>query len=102
MLEERGFLATARAGDRDTLVNDAAQKAIERFDEVMRELVKYVDVVIANEEDCQAALGIEADVDVHSGKLSHDVYRDLAAKVLKAYPNVKTIAIVQPQFFVRT
>jgi 2-dehydro-3-deoxygluconokinase len=61
--------------------------------EVMSELVKYVDVVIANEEDCQAALGIEANVDVHSGKLSHDVYRELAAKVLKAYPNVKTIAI---------
>src|SRR5206468_6768016 len=61
--------------------------------EVMRELVKYVDVVIANEEDCQAALGIEAAVDVHSGQLSHDVYRDLAARVLSAYPNVKNIAI---------
>jgi 2-dehydro-3-deoxygluconokinase len=61
--------------------------------EVMRELVRYVDVVIANEEDCQAALGIEADVDVHSGKLSQNVYRDLAAKVLSTYPNIKTIAI---------
>ena len=37
--------------------------------EVMRELVKFVDVAIANEEDCQMALGIQADVDVHSGKL---------------------------------
>ncbi len=61
--------------------------------EVMGELVKYVDVVIANEEDCQAALGIQADVDVHSGKLDEDVYRALAAKVLDAHPNVKTIAI---------
>ncbi len=61
--------------------------------EVMSELVKYVDVVIANEEDCQAALGIQADVDVHSGHLSHDVYRALAEKVCTAYPNIKTIAI---------
>lgn len=61
--------------------------------EVMTELTKHVDVVIANEEDCQAALGIEADVDVHSGQLDHDVYRALSGKVLAAYPNVKTIAI---------
>jgi 2-dehydro-3-deoxygluconokinase len=61
--------------------------------EVMGELVKHVDVVIANEEDCQAALGIQADVDVHSGKLDQDAYRALAEKVVKAYPNIKTIAI---------
>ncbi len=61
--------------------------------EVMGELVKYVDVVIANEEDCQAALGIQTDVDVHSGKLDQEAYRKLAAKVLEAYPNIKTIAI---------
>src|SRR4051794_6395625 len=34
--------------------------------EVMSDLVKFVDVVIANEEDCQMALGITAEVDVHS------------------------------------
>jgi 2-dehydro-3-deoxygluconokinase len=61
--------------------------------EVMRELVKYVDVVIANEEDCQAALGIQTDVDVHSGTLDREAYRKLAAKVLEAHPNIKTIAI---------
>lgn len=61
--------------------------------EVMSELVRYVDVVVANEEDCQAALGIEASVDVHSGKLDQDVYRTLAAKVVAAYPNIQTLAI---------
>jgi Cu/Ag efflux pump CusA len=35
-LERRGFIT--RADDRDGFVNDAAQKALERFDEVMREL----------------------------------------------------------------
>jgi 2-dehydro-3-deoxygluconokinase len=61
--------------------------------EVMGELVKHVDVVIANEEDCQAALGIQADVDVHTGKLDRNVYRALAEKVVNANPNIKTIAI---------
>lgn len=61
--------------------------------EVMSELVKYVDVVIANEEDCQAALGIEAGVDVHSGHLDQSAYKSLAARVVAAYPNIRTIAI---------
>ncbi len=37
-LETRGFVAPATGEDRDGLVNDAAQKGLERFDEVMREL----------------------------------------------------------------
>jgi 2-dehydro-3-deoxygluconokinase len=61
--------------------------------EVMRELVKYADVVIANEEDCQMALGIQADVDVHSGKLDREQYRGLAEKVLREFSNLKMIAI---------
>ena len=61
--------------------------------EVMSELVKNVDVAIANEEDVQMALGIQADVDVHSGKLEHSLYDKLAQKVLAAYPNLKCIAI---------
>lgn len=38
-LEERGFVGSSKSpDDRATLINDAAQKAIERFDETMREL----------------------------------------------------------------
>jgi len=61
--------------------------------EVMRDLMKFVDVAIANEEDCQMALGIQADVDVHSGKLEHGVYQGLTEKVLSEYPNLQSIAI---------
>jgi 2-dehydro-3-deoxygluconokinase len=35
--------------------------------EVMSELVKYVDIGIANEEDCQKSLGIKVDVAVEKG-----------------------------------
>ena len=61
--------------------------------EVMGELVKYVDVIIANEEDCQKSLGITSSSDVTKGELSVDHYRELATRVLEAYPNVQKIAI---------
>ena len=61
--------------------------------EVMRELVTNVDIAIANEEDVQMALGIQAKVDVHSGQLDRGQYEKLTAKVLGEYPNLKAIAI---------
>lgn len=61
--------------------------------EVMGELVKYVDVAVANEEDCQKSLGVKADVDVEAGKLETEKYKDLTEKVLAAYPNLKKIGI---------
>ena len=61
--------------------------------EVMGELVKSVDVAVANEEDCQKALGISIPVDVESGKLDAMAYRSLAEKVLSAYPNLTHVAI---------
>lgn len=67
--------------------------------EVMSELVKYVDYAIANEEDCQKALGIKIDVDVHSGKLDQAQYEALAKKVLDTYPNLKAIAITLRESF---
>ena len=61
--------------------------------EVMRELLKYVDVAIANEEDVQMTLGIEAAVDVDSGTLDRVQYQKLTGKVLDEYANLKAIAI---------
>jgi 2-dehydro-3-deoxygluconokinase len=56
--------------------------------EVMRELVSHAHVGIANEEDCQKALGIEIDADVDSGELDANKYKTLAEKVLKEFPNL--------------
>ncbi len=61
--------------------------------EVMNELVKYVDVGIANEEDCQKSLGISAGVHVESGELEIAKYEALSSKVLEVFPNMSTIAI---------
>jgi 2-dehydro-3-deoxygluconokinase len=59
----------------------------------MPELIRYTDVCIANEEDCQMALGIKSESDVHSGELDRNAYQRLTETVLETYPNLKMIAI---------
>src|SRR5579885_341465 len=61
--------------------------------EVMPELIRSVTIAIANEEDVQMALGIQADVDVHSGELDPRQYRKLTDKVLHEFDNLEAIAI---------
>jgi 2-dehydro-3-deoxygluconokinase len=64
-----------------------------RAPDVMRELVGLATIGVANEEDCQHALGIDADVNVEGGDLAHEKYRALAEKVLAAFPKLETLAI---------
>ena len=61
--------------------------------DIMKELVKYVDVGIANEEDCQKSLGVSVDVDVEAGHLDTAKYEALSEKMLEIYPDMSTIAI---------
>ncbi len=66
--------------------------------EVMPELVCQADVGIANEEDCQLALGISLDSNgsrraLEQGRIDLDRYRLLCEKVLEAFPNLKYQAI---------
>lgn len=66
--------------------------------EVMPSLVRHADIGIANEEDCQRALGLsiesnnwEKDIDI--GKIDIEKYKYLCQKVLAAYPNLAYQAI---------
>ena len=61
--------------------------------EIMNELVKYVDVGIANEEDCQKSLGITVDVNVEGGKLDTGKYEALTTKVMEVFPQLQVMAI---------
>jgi 2-dehydro-3-deoxygluconokinase len=61
--------------------------------EVMKELVGYVDVGIANEEDCQKALGLKLEVAVEKGHLDRTQYEQLCRQVLRTFPNMSLIAI---------
>ena len=61
---------------------------------VMSRLLKYVDHLIANEEDAEKVLGIRADgSDVTGGTLSRDGYVGVAKKLMAKFPNLKTVAI---------
>ncbi len=54
--------------------------------QVMRPLMQYVDVVIANEEDIQSVLGLEvARTDVKSGKLEAEAYRPVAERLSREF-----------------
>lgn len=65
----------------------------ESVQEVMSCLVSQSDVIVANEEDIQMSLGICSDVDVTSGELPIEAYKQLAQKTMQGYPNLKKIAI---------
>lgn len=67
----------------------------QRADEVMGELTRFVDTVIANEEDVQKALGIAVpgSGEVEDGALDAQRYRALAEAVMARYPNVQRVAI---------
>ena len=54
----------------------------EKAGQVMAELMPYVDVCIANEEDASDVFGIKAaDTDVTSGQVNHEGYRDVARQL---------------------
>ena len=65
----------------------------ERACEVMSQLVPYVDVLIANEEDAKDVFGIEAaDTDIMSGKLNKAGYESVARQLTERF-GCKAIAI---------
>jgi 2-dehydro-3-deoxygluconokinase len=61
--------------------------------DVMPELVQLSDILIANEEDIQMALGLAADVDVHTGVLDRASYRRLTEAVMREYGHLRGIAV---------
>ena len=60
--------------------------------EVNKEIAKYVDVMIGNEEDFTACLGFEIEGNEGLKKLSIDGYKKMMHEAAKAYPNFKVIA----------
>ncbi len=64
-------------------------------DEVMTELVKYVDTIVANEEDFQKSLLLKAESagQVEGGELNIEQYKAIAKLAMEKYPNLKRITI---------
>jgi len=58
----------------------------EKAGKVMGELMKYVDVCIANEEDAEKVFGIHAEnTDVTGGKISDEGYKDVARQLVDRF-----------------
>ena len=65
----------------------------EKAQEVNREIAKYVDVMIGNEEDFTACLGFEVEGnDENLKELSLDGYKKMLNKAVSEYPNWKVVA----------
>jgi len=61
--------------------------------EVNREIAKYVDVMIGNEEDFTASLGFEvAGADHNISKIEIDAFKSMIETAVKEYPNFKVAA----------
>ena len=65
----------------------------EKAQEVNREIAKYIDVMIRNEEDFTACLGFEVEGnDANLKSLNIEGYYKMLGEVVKVYPNFKVIA----------
>lgn len=65
----------------------------EEADKCMAQLLPYVDVCIANEEDCKDVFGIEAEgADIVGGKLSYEGYVSVARQMARRF-GCKKVAI---------
>lgn len=63
-------------------------------EQTMRQVLPYVDLVVANEEDCAAVLGIHAaHTDVDAGDLRIASYPDVARQLVAQFPNVTKVGI---------
>lgn len=61
--------------------------------ECMSQLMPFIDVCIANEEDAKDVFGIEAEnTDINSGKLNHEGYISVASQISKRF-GCKKVAI---------
>ena len=65
----------------------------EKAREVNREIARYVDVMIGNEEDFTASLGFEVEgVDENLSELDAAGFRRMIGTAVKAYPNFQAVA----------
>ncbi|HSV55719.1 MAG TPA: sugar kinase [Magnetospirillaceae bacterium] len=61
---------------------------------VMRELLPFVDVLAANEEDARDVLGIDVGaLDSNTGSLDPSRYPEVARRITELFPNIRKIAV---------
>jgi 2-dehydro-3-deoxygluconokinase len=65
----------------------------QRAQEVNREIAKYVDVMLGNEEDFTSCLGLHVEgLDPHISNIEVDAFKKMIAQAVAQYPNFAVIA----------
>lgn len=76
----------------------AGTKPQELARECMTNVLRYTDVLIANEEDAADVLGIHAsDTDVTAGQINPSAYATVARRIVQQFPNISKVAITLRQ-----
>ena len=89
--KKHGTVTSYDLNYRPSLWKDIGGKS--KAQEVNREIAKYIDVMLGNEEDFTACLGFEIEGGDESLKtLEIDGYKKMISAVSQAYPNFKVIA----------
>ena len=85
--KKRGITVSCDLNYRKNLWTEAEAKAC------MTQLMPYIDILVANEEDADKVLGIKArDTDVTQGKLNREGYVDVAEQICQTY-GTKMVAV---------
>ena len=88
--KKHGTIVSYDLNYRPSLWKDIGGKA--KAQEVNKELAKYVDVMLGNEEDFTACLGLEIAGNAENlAELNLDGYRNMMESASRAYPNFKVI-----------
>ena len=79
---------------------DVSTKPVELARRVIQQLIRHVDVVIANEEDAEMTLGIsDPTSDVDAGQINTAGYVHVAQRIVEQFPNVSKVAITLRESF---
>ncbi|MBC7932958.1 MAG: sugar kinase [Rubrivivax sp.] len=88
---KNGTLISYDLNYRESLWKGTGGKA--RAQEVNRELAPFVDVMIGNEEDFTACLGLEVEgLDEHHSKLDVTGFRKMIERAVSEFPNFRVVA----------
>lgn len=92
---QKGVTVSCDLNFRKKLWNwDAGMKPRELAEKTMRQILEYVDVVIANEEDASDVLSLKAEnTDVHAGHLDISRFPEVAREIVRQFPKVSRVAI---------
>ena len=64
--------------------------------DVLPEMVKYCDVILGNEEDCEKVFGIrpkDFDAENTAGKIDQQIFKSVCSQMMQKYPKCKKMAV---------